>query len=178
MNIIDRAKTFLSTLFNEEKISSEKEIKPTIIPQAPNLLPLTVYETRRPEIKEGEDSIEGIFYIYEGKLIPDFHSECLLCNSFNNPNKKDMYHMHFFPNYMCRKFTGLSRFGEKSIPRGRVHFTLLRIDSCYAEDKQLLTQIKELYRLPDNFRISTDQEYECSNCYGKAEQSSRTYDTL
>jgi len=132
--------------------------------------PLTAFETRRTEIAESTEPIEGIFYIYDGQIIPDYYSECLIADK-DSPHRKEMYHMNFYPNYMRRKFDGLS-YSEKSLPRGRSFIPIktapiIFIDKCYAHNKEIIKQIIELYRLPQGVSISDNSEYRCPACYDK-----------
>ena len=126
------------------------------------LPPLTAYETRRQEIQDSSGQIEGIFYLYDGKIIPDYYSECLLSDK-ENPCRDKMYHRKFYSNYMMMKYNELP-YGEKSLPRGRIRLNLILIDACYAEDEAILEQLRELYRLLDKMTIMTPSDYDCPNC--------------
>lgn len=140
----------------------------TIVVQ-PDLPPLTAYETRKKEIEESPEPIEGIFYIRDGRIIPDFYSECLFSDE-DNPLRAVMYHHEFYPNYMRRRFTDLVRSDEKSIPRGRVAGTLsdpvIYIDKCYKQDADMLNRVKKLYHLP-NTVVMPHNDYSCPDCYNK-----------
>jgi len=137
------------------KLAEEKQAK-KILP------PLEAYEMRRTEIQANYGQIEGIFYIYNGNIIQDHYSECLRRDK-DNPLRAQMYHLKFYPNYMERKFTGLST-NEKSIPRGRIALDRIFIDACYVNDLDMLNRVVKLYRLPENTEVVVSKEYCCLAC--------------
>jgi len=143
---------------NDISKSWDKEAHETIL--------LSVYESRKKEIQESSRLVEGIFYIYNGQIIPDFYSECLV-SDVDNPCRKDMYHMCFYPNYMKRKFRNLS-YSEKSIPRGRILGRptppVVFIDKCYEKNMDIISQLKNLYRLPENVLVLSGLNYCCPDC--------------
>lgn len=143
-----------------EALNKEIEKKETIPQQS-----LTAYETRRNEIANSSEKIDGIFYIYNGQIIPDYFSECLLSDRDRNSiHRKSMFHMLFYPNYMLNKFTGLS-IDSKSLPRGRANYgNSLLIDKCYCDNEDIIQQLKELYRLPQDASIITCRDYTCPAC--------------
>lgn len=160
MRVINWLTNFLGVCHNE----NVENVKSKILEQEAILeLPsLSEYETRKNEIAESTEQIEGIFYLYNNKIIPDFYSECLISDT-DNPCRKQMYHLEFYPNYMRRKFSGLS-YSEKSIPRGRIFNAIIYIDKCYAQDIEIIKQIKELYRLSEKSLIVDNPQYRCPVC--------------
>ena len=138
---------------------------PTEIETAPPeepLPPLSAYEVRKQDIQDSGEQIEGIFYIYDGRIIPDYYSECLISDT-HSPYRKAMYHLKFFPNYMRRKYDGLG-YSEKSVSRGRIFRNVIYIDYCYADNTELLYTLRELYRLPPKMSVGTTEDYRCPNC--------------
>lgn len=139
----------------------------TDIAVTPDLPPLTAYETRKKDVEESAGPIEGIFYLHDGRIIPDYYSECLFSDK-DNPCRKEMYHFHFSPNYMRRKFADKYIPDEKFIPRGRIAGTagapFIFIDKCYEQDADILRQLRELYRLPD-VKVVSNPNYRCPACY-------------
>lgn len=126
---------------------------------------LSVYEIRRKEVEESLEPVNGIFYIYNNEIIPDYNSECLVSKA-DSQNKKHMYHSYFYLNYMKRKFTELPD-GEKSLPRGRIENipgnTFVFIDKCYSKDEEVLLKLRELYRIPGKITV-TSLNYNCPDC--------------
>ena len=163
----------ISNLFFQIKNDKSEKEPPTntVIPD----LCLEKYENRSPEIKNSNEPIEGIFFIYNNQIIPDYYTECLesesVCmNCYRSPSdiRRQMYLITFYENYMANKFPELKRtWNEKALPRGRtgVHFStkVLYLDECYADNAEILNQIYKLYRLPCNTMIIP--HYTCSKCF-------------
>lgn len=154
------------------KLSREqnpKSINLNEIMAKPDLPPIIEYETRKKEIEESTEPIEGIFYIHNGCVIPDYYSECLFSDE-ENPVRAEMYHHRFYRNYMRRRFTELFSSNEKSIPRGRIAGTLsdpvIYIDKCYKQNMVILNRIKELYHLTSTV-VMTNNDYSCPICHNK-----------
>lgn len=149
---------------NRNSPQADVEIK------GPELPPLTVYEARRKEIAESTEPIEGIFYIFDGRIIPDYYSECLMSDK-DDPRREKMYHHYFHPNYMQRKFTDRYNPHEKFMPRGRITGNsskpAIYIDRCYEQDEDTLRQLRELYRLPENTTVLPNANYRCRDCSNK-----------
>ena len=154
-------------------IETDKEKQATISPS------LEAYETRRKEIADSTEPIEGIFYIIDGKLVPDYYSECLFSEvatnplseiNIQNPRKCAMYSWIFFDHYVKHVYDGVAcRFDM--LPHGRVRkmtseMAAISIDFCYFNNEDILQQIKELYRLPKTIRVISYHDYCCPNCAG------------
>ncbi|MCL2774563.1 MAG: hypothetical protein FWD71_14635 [Oscillospiraceae bacterium] len=137
-------------------------IMPECQPTTEEIPPLLAYETRKKEIAESTEPIDGVFYFYDDKIIFDFYSECLRSDR-ENPCRQHMYHVHFYQNYMQRKFDGLI-YGENSIPRGRVYYNILYIDYCYARNAEIIEQIKRTYRMTGEITVKTNNDYRCDTC--------------
>ena len=165
MNVIEQLKKFLFDTSNED--STHESYHMAQDAKSLNLPPLSDYETRRKEIIESTEPIDGIFYLYNGMVIPDYYSECLH-SDLSNLRRNKMYHLHFYPEYMSRKFDGLY-YNEKSLPRGRVCHSIIMIDTCYSQNTEIIKQLKGLYRLPDNFSVATSNDYCCPKCQDSAE---------
>lgn len=174
MTLIEKAKGFFLTLLEKlkkewfeipDKANRQYEIiEPEPEPERP---PLTAYEVRRIEIAESTEPIEGIFYLLDGQIIPDYYSECLFSDK-TNPLREAMYHTHFYPYYMMKKYDGLT-LGEKSLPRGRISGTatspIIYIDRCYFENRAIIIELIDLYRLPEKIDLSSHSNYLCPACY-------------
>ena len=161
MIVLNKIKRFVLGTLDSEKnniIAEQFEEKEFAEP----LTPLNVYETRKAEIENSSKQIEGIFYILDGRIIPDYYSECLK-GDVDNPLRKEMYHLKFYPNYMRRKYTDLYG-GADSIPRGRVNYNNILIDLCYINDTEIKETLIKLYRLPENAAVSTSSSYRCFKC--------------
>jgi|GEM_PF-2353606 len=145
----------------------------------PEQQPLNVYESRRKEIEESGEPIEGIFYLYDGQIIPDYYSECLFSDR-NNNRRTLMYHSNFFPNYIWKKYNGLT-YGVKSLPRGRIvetgAATTIYIDKCYFNDTDTISKLKQLYRLSGRIDVMSYTEYHCPACYNRHGRQ-RDYDDI
>lgn len=165
MNVLERIKKILYNTSGGENIHESS----LTAQNAKNLdlPPVLAYETRRKEIAESIEPIDGIFYLYDDMIVPDYYSECLL-SDLRNLRRNKMYHSHFYPEYMTRKFDGLS-YNEKSLPRGRVDHCIIMIDTCYSQNTEIIKQLKGLYRLPDNFSIASTMDYCCPKCHGSVE---------
>lgn len=126
---------------------------------------LSDYEIRRKELADSTKPIEGIFYLYQGRIICDHYSEDVCPGRADR--KKHQYHRCFHHNYMRRKYPELGM-DQESVPRGRVSLTganVLYIDSCYKKNKEIIDQLKAQYRLPADITIIGD--YQCDNCRAK-----------
>jgi len=161
MNVIGRLKKFLFDTSNEDSTHESYHVAQDA--KNLNLPPLSDYETRRKEITESTEPIDGIFYLYNGMVIPDYYSECLL-SDLENLRRDKMYHSHFYPEYMTRKFEGLYC-DEKSLPRGRAEHSIIMIDTCYSQNTEIIKQLKDLYRLRDDFSVITNVDYCCPKCH-------------
>lgn len=172
LNIIEWIKSFISddlscgskrTMDYEHTYMDEMMAK-FVKPEPP---PLAEYEVRRKAIEESGEPIEGIFYLYNGQIIPDYYSECLFSDK-HNLRREAMYHFNFHPDYMLRKFEGLA-YGEKSLPRGRIIVTgagtIIYIDQCYFNDAGIISRLIELYRLNGKIEVMTHLEYRCPACH-------------
>ncbi len=145
--------------------------------EAVQIQSLQRYETRRTSILESKESIEGIFFVYNNQIIPDYYSECLESDSvgfncFRNDGspQREMYLKRFFENYLVQKYPELKgRCTEASLPRGRTSVLstrkILKIDRCLLENESIMKEIKSLYRLPDD--IDIELVYTCSRCSGE-----------
>ena len=154
-----------------------KELKGFNIVDTPQQQFLSAYEVRRQEINESNEPIEGIFYIYNDQIVPDYYSECLFSqvesNIFSkvnkqNPRKCAMYHTDFFKHYIRGVYEEVG-YNEKFLPRGRVLKTSkdaanMLIDGCYFNDKNMIRQLVKLYRLSGDIIISTNMDYQCVKC--------------
>jgi len=127
---------------------------------------LSRYENRRQELIESDQPIMGIFYILNDVIIPDYYTECFFSNA-HTPLSKERYHSDFYAKYIRKKypeFTG----GEKQIPRGRMEpqgrNSLLYIDKCYAENMEIIEEIKRLYKVHGTCHIVTSESYTCPKC--------------
>jgi|GEM_PF-3354022 len=171
MKILDEIKKFLFGQGNNwsEEDSAEYAIEyaariaqETAKPKVPDM---SVYETRRPELQESDEMIEGIFYLIDGKIVPDYYSECLITDK-DNLLRKQMYHRIFYANYICRKFSGLSGCGENFLPRGRIlpPIPFIALDKCFICDEDIITQLRELYHLPETVKVIDNKMYRCPAC--------------
>jgi hypothetical protein len=143
--------------------------------------PRASYETRRNEISDNNEQIEGVFYIINDRLVPDYYSECLFSevdyNPFSsrnkqNPRKRAMFHYLFYKHYIQDVYSdiALSK-SEKSLPRGRVEKShkksaMIKIDNCYYQNEKIIMQIIELYRLTGEVSIESTSNYYCPKCAG------------
>lgn len=109
---------------------------------------LSKYEQRRQEINDSIEPIDGIFYIYNGAIIPDYYSEVLQKMQKPPGEIHDAYHHKFYNNYMIKKFACLSAADERSIPKGRVYFGIGYLDKCYIKNEGIKKKVVELYQLP------------------------------
>jgi hypothetical protein len=162
MKFLKSIKDFFTSFEVEGKASEEKPTLRHSLYQK-ELLPLSDYESRRQDIQESLEPVDGIFYLYHDEIVPDYYSECLSSDK-KNPLRKKMYHMHFYPNYMVRKFNTLCYCGETSLPRGRVDETMIFIDKCFEKNETIINQLKKLYRLSGEPFILTFDEYTCPGC--------------
>jgi len=165
MNVLERLKKFLYNTSDGENTHEFHTAAQN--DNSLDLPPLHAYETRRKEIAESIEPIDGIFYLYNDMIVPDYYSECLH-SDLSNLRRNKMYHLHFYPEYMSRKFDGLY-YNEKSLPRGRVCHSIIMIDTCYSQKTEIIKQLKGLYRLPDNFSVATSNDYCCPKCQDSAE---------
>jgi len=160
---------------NKYSYPKDKPPMNTVIPD----LCLEKYENRSQEIQNSTEPIEGIFFIYGNKIIPDYYTECLESESVcmncwrsYRDIRQQMYLETFYHNYMIYKYPELKYISigkEKHLPRGRtsVYFTdkTLLLDKCYINNIEILDQIFKLYRLPSDTMIIPC--YTCSNCISK-----------
>lgn len=142
----------------------------TVVPD----LCLEKYENRNQYIQNSTEPIEGIFFIYQNNIIPDYYTECLEsesvcmnCYRSHNDIRRQMYLLTFHQKYMTKKFPELKYYmNEKALPRGRtsVHFQnkVLFLDECYVDDTEMIEEIFNLYRLPHDTMIIP--HYNCLNC--------------
>ena len=176
MKTIDLIKKFIANATSGSNIRSidDEPLEPDIHmdtmiikSMAPEQQPLTAYEIRRKEIEESSEPVEGIFYLYNGQIIPDYYSECLFSDR-DNIRREAMYHFRFYPDYMKKKFDALAN-DEKTLPRGRIvatgSMTTLYIDKCYFNDTDTIRKLIELYRLPGRIDVMSNTEYRCPACY-------------
>lgn len=130
--------------------------------------PISCYAQRREEVHYSSEPVQGIFYILDGQIVPDYYSECLFSESYNpSPRTRARYHKQFYYNYMMKTYSGLS-LDETSLPRGRIDNldgkAMLYIDICYSENSEILEQIEKLYRLPANTVKMKSKKYTCPAC--------------
>ena len=149
-----------------QEVPSQNAIKPEQC--------LEKYETKCQDIQNSTEPIEGIFFIYKDKIVPDYFTECLksdsVCMNCWRPYgdiRRQMYLQTFYHNYMINKFPELKYiWNEESLPRGRtvVYFTskVLFLDKCYINNFEMIDKILNLYRLPKDTMII--EHYTCSNC--------------
>ncbi len=139
-----------------------------------NSLPdLSKYENRQSGLKESSEPIQGIFYIYKNRIVPDYYSECLASEAvmFNgylpeSDRRRNMYSYRFFADYMKYKYPELCPLSFTSIPRGRVSVAckpleIIYIDKCYKNNQSIINEVIELYRLKN---ISIIDNYTCGDC--------------
>ena len=163
---------------SSEQLESLKKVLETLeIQSSPQPQPPSAYESRRSSIEESSEPIEGIFFIIDEKLVPDYYSECLFSEVDANPvsskNKQHprkcmMYHEYFFDHYISGKYKGIGC-PAKATPRGRVQKEpsdkkKILIDGCYFNDGNMIKQVIELYRLSGEISVTTSSEYRCAVC--------------
>ena len=139
--------------------------------------PSSSYESRRLAVEKSTEQIEGIFYILDGKIIPDYYSECLFSKveagffsdaNKQNPRKRAMYHDYFFKHYVSG-ICGDIASHAKHLPRGRVEkrseeSSNILIDQCYFKDEEMLRNVIGFYRLSGRITVSTNYDYRCPDC--------------
>ncbi|MCL2398632.1 MAG: hypothetical protein FWC91_02665 [Defluviitaleaceae bacterium] len=153
---------------------------------------LSIYETRRHEVENSDEPIEGIFYIHNGQLIPDYYSECLFSEIINinplarsnskNPHLRAMRHECFYGNYINKVYAGEFA-GSDFLPRGRIskvdaELTHIFIDKCYFKDEDMLKQLVKLYRLYGMKLTVCSTTMYCCNVCQKDEAHLRSYNML
>lgn len=101
---------------------------------------LSIYEVRRSEIINSTETIYGVFYIYNGEIIPNYYSETIQPKLVDE-RSKECYHDCFFNSYMRKKYPVLICKRDNSIPRGRVEkgaTNAIFIDKCYKDDEAMI----------------------------------------
>jgi len=177
------SKFFSDKPMAKAEIKSSEQMKPSMpeldarskIPKQPN----SSYETRRIEIAQSNEQIEGVFYIVNGQVVPDYYSECLFSevdsDSFSSRNQQNSYkcamlHSVFYKNYIQSVYEDIAvSKDENSLPRGRVQKSSdesasIIIDKCYYDDEDMIKRIIELYRLSGKVSIVNTPNYLCPNC--------------
>ena len=151
-----------------------------------SLLPESIdedYTSRRKEIADSDEPIEGIFYIIDNKIVPDYVSECLFseANDRDNPRKRRMYHDQFYPNYIRTAYRdAATSHDHRSLPRGRIekvgdNMTSVFLDHCYFKDEIMIHQIITLYRLRGNISVISAVTHRCPACSDNKNNTYKTY---
>ena len=168
-----------STFDNYQQVLEKFKKKQEYLGNLPQAQLLSVYESRKNNIAESSEPIEGVFFIIDGKLVPDYYSECLFsevdtvlfsARNKQNPYKRAMYHDYFLEHYISNVYKGILY--AKMIPRGRIQkldteIANILIDKCYFNDEALIQQIVKLYRLPRKILVSNNYDYQCPACINK-----------
>ena len=151
---------------------TEQLEKFTAPPPSPDL---EKYKVRRKEIADSDEPIEGVFYIIDDIIVPDYYSECLFSEAdtytishSQNPRRRKMYCPDFYFDYICKVYRSVAHpFDYNFLPRGRVRKIravkdsppAIYVDRCYLRNLNITRQLIELYRLPKDIEIITTSQY-------------------